>query len=99
MHVLRDLTAKDTTAGVLQRILADRVLSLLPRENSAATSQLKRKREMNGEPRAERHDLADTIKTEVLDTNGGDGIIGPGRPERTKKPTAKAKQYEKSHLP
>ena len=92
MHVLRDLAAKDTVAGVLQRTLADRVLSLLPRDTSSATGQRKRKRETEDEPMLERHDLADTVKAEVPDADDGDGILVNDRPERAKKPTAKAEQ-------
>jgi hypothetical protein len=92
LHVLRDLTAKDTVAGVLQRTLADRVLSLLPRDLSAATGQRKRKRDTDGERRVEAHDLPhQVVKAEVPDADD-EGIIVPDRPERTKKPTAKAKQ-------
>ena len=92
LHVLRDLAAKDTVAGVLQRTLADRVLSLLPREISAATGQRKRKRETDGERRAEAHVLTHQVgKAEAADAYD-EVIIVPERPERVKKPTAKAKQ-------
>ena len=92
LHVLRDLAAKDTVAGVLQRTLTDRVLSLLPREISAATGQRKRKRETDGERMAEAHVLVhQVIKAEAADADD-EGIVVPDRPERMKKPTAKARQ-------
>jgi hypothetical protein len=80
LYVMRDLTDKDTGAGALQRTIIDRVLSLLPREH-APTAFMKRKHEPSA------HEITG---------DGEDGNPSPGnfsvRPDRIKKPTAKAQQ-------
>jgi hypothetical protein len=77
---MRDLTEKDTGAGALQRTIIDRVLSLLPRDVVGAPTK-KRKRE-SSVPEVKAED-----EGEEEDTSPKNVAV---RPDRIKKPTAKA---------
>jgi hypothetical protein len=78
LHVIRDLTEKDTGAGALQRTIIDRVLSLLPRDVVGAPAK-KRKRESSA-PEVKAEDV-----DEEEDTSPKNVAV---RPDRIKKLTA-----------
>ena len=79
MHVLRDLTDKEDSAGALQRTIIDRILSLLPKE--AASTGTKRKRVTSASRK---------VKEELDDY--AEAITASERPQRAKTPSAKAKE-------
>ena len=81
--MLKDLTEKDSAAGVLQRTVIDRVLDLFPKEGSR---QGKRR---SGSSRV-------ATPAEALEADAEDlpeVVRVPKRSTRAKKPTAKAKEY------
>ena len=61
MHVLRDLTDKEDSAGALQRTIIDRILSLLPKEAASTGTKRKRVTSASRKVKEELDDYAEAI--------------------------------------
>ena len=89
LHVLRDLSDKQSAKGALQRTIIDRLLTLIPRDVSMRGAGNKRRRE---------EDAATPSATAPAGEHYPNVIRVPLKKSgRAKTPTLKAKEYVRSH--